>query len=221
MSDQSAPMPNSDEARTPTGELKAPASTIPATDPPPTDPKAGDLPKDPKAEAKPAGPPDKYEFTAPADWKDKGWELDPKVIEKATPLFKELGLDNAAAQKLVSLYAEQSANDHASRENLIKEQSETWMKELKSDPEIGGKLDAVKARVGAMYSALPAPIVDAFKEVMNTTGIGNHPAFVRMMNAAAERFTEGKPVAGRGPVEVKSPTGQAPSIASAIYPNLG
>ena len=227
MNDQSAPMPNSPEARTETGELKAPISTTTETTKE-TEPSTDTITEtkvEPKKEEAKAGAPEKYEITAPADWKDKGYELDKDLIEKATPLFKELDLDNASAQKLVDFYAAKSATDHEAAtkaaNDLIKTQSETWMKELKADPEIGGKLDAVKARVGAMYSALPAPIVDAFKEQMEVTGIGNHPAFVRLINAVAERFTEGKHVAGKGPVEVKSPNGQAPSIASAIYPNLG
>ena len=175
---------------------------------------------EPKVEPK-AGPPDKYEFKAPADWADKGWELDPAILEKASPIFKEMGLSQEQAQKLVDFYAAQSATDHQATQDAIKTQSDAWLTELKADPEIGGKLDSVKERVGRMYDAVGNPeLVNAFKEQMNLTGIGNHPAFVRFMNAIADKFLEGKHVSGRGPVEVKSPTGQAPSVAQAMYPNL-
>lgn len=215
------PLPNDPAARTATGELKDPALTTQVEKKDETvqpEPKK----EEPKKDA-PAGPPDKYEFKAPDDWKAKGLELDPAVIDKATPIFKELGLSNDQAQKLVSLYAglsaeANSANEKASSDRL-QTQSDEWKKELKADPEIGGKLDAVKERIGRMYDALPKPVVDAFKSQMEFTGIGDNPAFVRMMSAISEKFSEGRPVNGKGPVEVKLP-GQAASAAKSMYPNL-
>jgi len=58
---------------------------------------------------------------------------------------------------------------------------------------------------------------------MNTTGVGDHPAFVRALNKFGQLFGEGKFVNGGGP----SPHGQKapgapdkPSPAQALFPKL-
>ena len=228
------------EARTETGELKPALSTstektTPATEKSSTEVKTeaksadvkdvlGDKKTEAKAEAKPEAKPvvpDKYEFKAPESWAAHDWELDPKIIDRATPLFKELALSNEQAQKLVNFYAEESQKDHEATIAKVQEQSDEWLKELKADPDIGGKLDQVKATVGRLYDSLGDPkLVADFKEQMTITGIGNNPTFVRLFNKLAQKFTEGTAVRGKGPVEVRSPSGAAPSIASAMFPNL-
>ena len=185
---------------------------------------AKEEPKDILGAAKkeePKGPPEKYEFKAPEHWAKEGWELDVGLIEKATPMFKELGLSNDQAQKLMDFYAAQSEADHKSSMDSIKTQNDEWMKALKQDPEIGGKLDAVKTNIARMLDGLGDQKLKAdFQQAMTETGMGNHPTFVKLFAKLSERFTEGKLVSGRGPVEVKQPGGQPASAAKAMYPNL-
>lgn len=171
---------------------------------------AKDVAPEPKATA---GAPDKYEaFTAP-----EGLTLDPAGIEKALPIFKELGLSQEAGQKLINLYAEQTQAAIDAPYRLWKETQDSWINEIKSDADLGGKLDLVKETVGRALDSLGDPKLKTdFKAAMDLTGAGNNPAFVRAFYKLSQAVTEGKPVSGR-------PAGQSaakPTAAQAIYPSL-
>lgn len=166
--------------------------------------------------------PEKYEFKAPEGWDAKGWELDPATIERATPMFKELGLSQDQAQKLVGFYAAESAKAHEATMGLVSQQAEKWMNESKADKDIGHKLDTeVKVTMGRALDGLGDPaLANSFKEIMNTTGIGNNLAFIKTFYKLAQRFTEGQHVGGGGPSKLGQASPGGPrSAASALYPN--
>ena len=158
------------------------------------------------------GAPEKYEpFTAP-----EGFEIDETVIGEASGLFKELGLPQAAAQKLVDFYAKQSLDAAEAPIKFYKDMQDKWITEIKADPEIGGKLDNVRATVGRAIDGLGDPKLAAdFRAAMDLTGAGNNPAFIRAFYKLAQKVTEGAHVGGqpRGPEKPRS-------AAQAIYPNL-
>jgi hypothetical protein len=213
--------------RTETGEIK-PATTQTAIPEPKTEtePKEGTEPKaEPKAAASVLnqkdlqGAPEKYEdFKVPEDF-----ELNKDVMDKATPMFKELGLSQAGAQRLIDFYAEQQKSVAEAPYKLWADTQKEWVDQVKADPEIGGKLPEVKATVAKALDALgDQKLANEFKAAMDYTGAGNHPAFVKAFYKMALMMTEGGHVAGRGP----SPAGQRgpgatpESAAKAMYPNL-
>ena len=168
--------------------------------------------------AETAGPPEKYEdFKLP-----EGVELAPEAVAEVSTLFKELGLSQANAQKLVDFH---SKTLQATAEATLKApldawmaQKATWKTEIKADPEIGGKLGEVKAQIASMYEALGpanAALVKDFKSAMDLTGAGDNPAFIKLFAKLAERLGEGKPVQGNKP-----PGGPKLSPAQSMYPNL-
>lgn len=214
--------------RTETGEIKPPTSTAPTVGETKTDLGETSTEKaEPKAETKPSvlnqkdlqGAPEKYEdFKVPEDF-----ELNEDVMAKATPMFKELGLSQAGAQRLIDFYAEQQKDALEAPFKTWADTQQKWVDEVKADPEIGGKLPEVKATVAKALDALgDQKLASEFKAAMDYTGAGNHPAFVKAFYKMALAMTEGGHVAGKGP----SPLGQrgpgvAPeSAAKAMYPNL-
>jgi hypothetical protein len=160
--------------------------------------------------------------------------LSKETLEAATPIFKELGLSQEAAQRLVSFHAEQlKATLPSAQESAYTEMRKDWATKTLAHPEItsavdkdSGKtgIDAVKINIGRVLGALgDATLANEFKAAMDLTGAGDHPAFVRALNKLAGLITEGRPVTGKGP----SPEGQRapgtasrPSAAQALYPNL-
>lgn len=219
---ETPPPSNTPEARTPTGEIKDLASTTTSSTTPES---ASDKPEstpEPKTDTKPSGAPDKYDLKTA----EGSPALDPRTVEEFTPIARELGLDNAQAQRLVDFYNKQMAKLTSSEAHVavIQAQNEKYMTALQSDREIGGKLDQVKADIGRAYDAIGKPeLVSAFKAAMAESPEGNNPAFVKMIYAFAQKVNEGKPVSGGRP----SPHGQTetgqnnrPTIAEAIYPNL-
>lgn len=167
--------------------------------------------------------PEKYEFTPPKEWEGKDWQLDSEVIDRATPMFKELGLSNDQAQKLVEFYAQESQKDFEATMKLARDQNEEWQKQVKADPEIGGKLDQVKTTISKAIDGLGDPkLAKDFREAMDFTGAGNNPAFIRAFWKLAQKVTEGSAVSGGGPSEKgqQAPGQQPKSMAKAMYPNL-
>lgn len=232
-----APLMNDEAARSPTGEIVDQSTVKPETPPTPTPetPKPEGEPKPegtPKPEAaKPPEPgkaPEAYtDFTLP-----EGLTLSKETLEAATPIFKELGLSQEAAQKLVSFHADQlKAALPASQEASYAATRADWSAKTLADADIkayslDGKtgIDAVKIDIGRALGTLDPTLAKDFKAAMDLTGAGDHPAMVKALWKLSQAIAEGKPVSGAGP----SPEGQRkpgdaakPTPAKSLYPNLG
>jgi len=105
-----------------------------------------------------------------------------------------------------------------------------WQAEVLADTDIktyalDGKtgLDAVKIDIGRALSALGDTTLEAsFRQAMNITGAGDHPAFVKAFWRLAQKVGEGKHVSGAGPSSAGQRAPGAtdrPSPARALYPN--
>lgn len=231
------PLTNTTEARTTDGTLKDQGTTT-LTDTSTTTDKTVDKPvegttllteADDKTEKiedkKPAeGAPEKYEaFKAP-----EGYEFDEKGQAEATTLFKELGLNQAQAQKLMDVYAQKSIEAQKdateSAATAYAEMRKSWQDEVRADPEIGKILPAVKATIGRALDSLgDKALTDNFKAAMDLTGSGDHPAFVKTFYKLAQAVVEGSHVAGAGPSplgQTSNGTAKRPTAAQAMYPNL-
>lgn len=171
-------------------------------------------PKEPPGKA---GAPEAYaDFTAP-----EGFEIDPTALAEATPIFKELGLDQAKAQKLVDFYAKQSQQAAEAPMKLWQDTQKDWVDSIKADPEIGGKLDTVRATVAKVIDSLGPELAADFRQAMDFTGAGNNPAFVKVMFKLAAQLTEGGFVRGGNPsAGGQGNQGRPTSAAQALYPNL-
>ena len=207
------PLPNDPAARTPQGDLidQGAKPNDPATPP-------GANPADP-----PKGPdnavPDSYTFQPTAD----GQPLDAESVAEITPVFKELGLSQDQADKLIGFHNKQMEKLQAKLSSDVMTMREGWRNEIKADKEIGGKLEQVAAEIGKAKVLLGPELSASLNEAMDLTGAGDHPAFIKAFYKFAQLVNEGKPVAPANP----SPFGQKapgaaarPSAAQALYPNL-
>lgn len=202
------PLPNSPEARTPDGTLKDQISTQPTTTEAPIEPVV----------TKPVVP-ESYTFTAP-----EGKSLDQSFLDTATPVFKELGLDQAQAQKLVDTYNKLSDATGTKLKDEVSTMRTGWQKEIKD--QFGTSLDAKLADFGRMKDTVFADDKkgrEAFETALDLTGAGDHPAIFSAMMKLAEKFTEGRHVSGSGPSSEgqKAPGAAAkPTTAQAMWPGL-
>lgn len=227
----SPPLPNDPASRTPDGTLtnlastgnpEPPTTTNPTPTPTatttPTPEPTNDPATDPAAVAKPAVP-ETYELKA-----SEGKTLDPELLASATPIFKELGLDNAAAQKLVDIWNKAAGDRDSQITSAIQAQGAKWNSEFEADPTLGPHKDQIKLDVGRALEAVLTPAErDAFKLSMDQTMAGNNPAFIKAFWKLSQRAAPGTPVAGGGPSkEGQSPTGQSrpQSAGAAIWPDL-
>lgn len=185
------------------------AAAEPGIGGPPTDPKAivttelGGEP--PKSEPK-LGPDGKPlpEQAAPAAFDPAKLTL-PEGMKSDDPFFKtyfEVMSDDKLApqergQKLIDLYHGALKQVGEANTEAWKTVNANWVKEVKADPEIGGaKFDQTKATIARAIDSIGPEKAAAFRQALDVTGIGNHPAFWRGMAAMAARLTEGGHVAG-------------------------
>lgn len=233
MTDQPTTTDEAGVQRTPTGEINNPTAVMPGEEskptttptPTPSEPKTilnEDKPKEPEPPKAAEGAPKEY-----TDYKvPEGFTLDPEVKKQADALFKGMGLSQENAQKLVDFYAGKTIEAHDAPFKAYKEMTDKWRTDAEAHPDLRGKLGAgqeVNVRIGRFLDGLNDPkLVSDFKELMELTGTGNHQAFIRVIDSAARRLTEGSHVAGKGP----APQGQSqgnrppPTAAEAMWPNL-
>jgi hypothetical protein len=166
-----APAPaNSTDARNPDGSLKQnpePGKTDPEVKPGETKPddkaKTDDKgkslanPDDKKPEDKKSVVPEKYEFKAP-----EGFEFDAAMVDKATPIFKELGLSQDGAQKLIDLWNENAIKAQEAPIEFYEKMRSDWRATAAKDPTLGDGKDnlstATKENINKFMTAGgPAP----------------------------------------------------------------
>ena len=188
---EAPPMMNSPEARTATGELKDQSALTSTEQKPEVKPEV-------KLEAKSAVP-EKYEFKA-----GEGGEVNQKLVELASPVFKELGLTQAQADKLSGLYNEIAKDQQTRVVQQINEMREGWRQAIASDKDMAGKQTEIGAVIGRAKEMLPPDLRAEFNKTMNETGMGDHPVIVKTLWKLSELLSEGRPVSGNGP----SPHGQ-------------
>lgn len=152
------------------------------------------------------GVPETYTFEMP-----EGMTLDQGLLDKATPTFKELGLTNEQASKLVGIYAEAvKAQADGSAEALqawyadqrqaeITAANEAGITAIKADKEIGGaNFEPVKARVVEAVGAIGTP---ELRQTFDKLGLANDPEIVRFIHRCIDYTPQDKgetPAGGGG-----------------------
>jgi hypothetical protein len=206
--------------REPTSTETPPKETTPAKVEAKPEPKEGETlltDKGEKTEAKAA--PDKYEdFKVP-----DGFTLDPEVAKSAGDLFKKHGLPQAAAQDMIDLYVAETKKAFEAPFKAYTDMRKDWRDKVTADPDVGHRLPEIKTAVTQMLNThLGQPRADAFREAMDLTGVGDHPAFVWALDKLSQLLTEPRShVAGAKPSPFgQTRTNQPTSAAAAMYPHL-
>jgi hypothetical protein len=198
VADDPTPTPNSD----PTDPPATPPSDPPAGDPPvpPADDGLGTTalgndPADPPADDPDAGKkaevPEAYELATP-----EGFEkLDETAVAEATPVFKELGLSNEQANKLVPVAASFAKRIVEDRDQqlmgTILEQRKDWLETAKKDPEIGGThWDGTISSAAKALDQLGFPKGSPLRVALDDSGFGNHPEMIRLMSKVGKAIGE-------------------------------
>ncbi len=158
----------------------------------------------------PAPPPTYEPFVLP-----ENVQLEPERLGKFTELLSKLELDGKADHVSVQKFGQEAVDFHIAEvtkavENYHKMAVDTWEKqktdwrdETIKDPELGGNrlqttVDAARSFI-RLYGGSQEQ-QEAIRNVMETSGLGNHPAVIRLFANATRELAEGKPLAGGRPV---------------------
>lgn len=123
-----------------------------------------------------------YKFDVP-----EGVTLDEGDLKQFTEIAKELKLPQEHASKLVGLAI---AREQARAEAFVK-QVQTWADEVKADKELGTD-ESIATAKKAIDLGPPE-----LKELLNSTGLGNHPVVVRWALSVGKALSEDKFIAGK------------------------
>lgn len=183
------------DAGTPGAPAAAAPEPAPAADPAPTADLApaadddstalgGAAPADDGVPGEPAPEavviPEAYELTAP-----EGMNLDAELLAEATPVFKEIGLSNEAANKIMPFAGKLVEKTAAAIEAKMVEgaaaQRKAWLDDAKAAEDIGGsKWDATLHTAAKGLDALGYKEGSDFRKLLTETGLGNHPDMIRI-----------------------------------------
>jgi len=188
----------------------AATTPAPADAPKPAPSIAGEAPKPDDKKAEPAaGPFDPKAIKIP-----DGAKVDEKAVAAFSEIFNDPKLSSQdRGQKLIDFHnaALKAASDASTA--AWTDTTTKWVSEIKADQKIGGdKLPATVATISKAIDSLGAEGAQAFRQALDITGAGNHPAVVRALHAFATLLTEGKHVTG------SPPSGQ-PNTAALFFPN--
>lgn len=134
-----------------------------------------------KPDDKPAEPqvPESYEFKMP-----DGVELDKAAADEFTAIAKELKLDQPTAQKVADVAAKMAQRQTEKHAEAVAQ----WAQDVKTDKEIGG--DNLDQNLATARKAMDSFGTPALKDLLNSTGLGNHPEVIRAFFKAGKAISE-------------------------------
>lgn len=137
-------------------------------------------------EGKPTGAPEAYtDFTLP-----EGVDMDAGTLDAFKGLAKELNIPQEAAQKLIDLQTALATKQADAYQQAVVAQSQKWAAEVKNDPELGGEnYDKSVASAIKVIQSFGDP---ALTELLNDSGLGNHPALFKFCHRISAAISEDK-----------------------------
>lgn len=144
------------------------------------------------------GAPETYELKLTRTEKnDKGEDvevavdLDPVLVEKAAPVLKGLNLTNDQANQLVKLVPDIQTRLAEQQNDQFAAMRADWAKSAKADPDIGGKNWTPSLNLAAKaLDHLGHPKGSEFRQLLDETGLGNHPAMVKIFRDVGKMIKE-------------------------------
>jgi hypothetical protein len=154
--------------------------------------------------------------TAPEKYEDfkipEGVVVDTEVKESIKTVAKELNLSQEQAQKLADLAAERSKVMGAKQAEVLQKARTDWGEAAKTDKEFGG--DKLTENLSVAKKGLDTFGTPELRKVLNESGLGNHPEFIRFFYRAGKAISEDRFIpSGSG-----APKGSR-DAAKNLYPN--
>lgn len=145
-----------------------------------------------KAEDAPEGAPESYAaFTMP-----EGITLDPEMGTELTAIAKELNLPQAKAQKLIDLGVKQAQGFAEALKTSVEAAKVQWADAVRNDKEIGGA--NLQVNMATAKKALVAFGTPELTGLLNQTGLGQNPEFLRLLVRVGAAISEDTLVNGDG-----------------------
>jgi hypothetical protein len=140
------------------------------------------------------------------------------MVAAATPVFKELGLTNEQANKLMPVAGQmvtgllKRINDEAQNEVITRNRA--WEAAWDADPEIGGaNKKASLTQAAKALELLGMPVGHPYRKHLTETGLGNDPEVIRAWSKVGKAIGEDADFHRGGGSAVET------NAARILYPN--
>lgn len=149
-------------------------------------------------------------FTLP-----EGVNLDEGRLKEFTGILSELELDGKADHAAVQAFGQKAVDFHVQEVTKAAEdytkllqtswdrQKTEWKDSFLRDPDIGGNRFQTTVDSALTFLRTHGGTADQqkeFRNLMETSGLGNHPAMIRLLANAGRAMQEGKPLAATNPL---------------------
>lgn len=197
-----------EEADTVLGEaLKA---EPPKVETPQPEVKVEELIKEEGQSDEPAPPPTYDPFTLP-----EGLSLEEDRVKEFTGILSEFEQKTKADHAEVQQFGQKAVDFHVAEvqkavQSITQHMQDGWEKtkndwkeSFMSDPELGGNRWQTTVDSAMNFIRTHGGNADQqaeFRKLMNDSGIGNHPAMIRLLANAGIKMSEGKPLAATAPI---------------------
>jgi hypothetical protein len=147
--------------------------------------------------------PEKYDF-ASMDGK-----VNPAVLAKFEGVAREMNMTQAQAAKLLDTVVPEMAAAQTAQQTAA---VASWAEAAKADKEFGG--DNLAENLATAKKALDAFGSPELTQMLNATGLGNHPEIIRAFFRAGQKISSGNFVpSGQGATKAKD-------AGSTLYPSM-
>lgn len=158
----------------------------------------------------PAPPPTYEPFTLP-----EGITLEEERLKEFTGILSEFEGKTKAEHAAVQEFGQKAVDFHVAEiqktveaytqkiEQDWENTKKTWKESFMSDPELGGNRWQTTINSALSFIRTHGGNEDQqaeFRKLMNDTGIGNHPAMIRMLANAGTKMVEGAPLVAQTPL---------------------
>jgi hypothetical protein len=127
------------------------------------------------------GAPEAYEI-ALTDAEGNAIALDATLLAEATPILKEIGLTNAQANQIAPLALRMmehgAAQAEAQGEAMLAEAKRGWLEQFKASELGGAKAEETLHTAAKGLDALGFTKGTPFRDLLDTSGLGNHPDMI-------------------------------------------
>lgn len=167
-----------------------------------------DKPKGNENHGAPEGDADYADFTF-----EEGVEVDAALLTSVKGLAKELDLSQAGAQKLAEKAHSLTKAFGENTKATLAEAKKEWADKMQNDKEFGGT--RLQENLGYAAKAMKEFATPELKQLLNESGLGNHPELVKAFIKVGKKMTgdNANLVVGNPPAKKDVP------IANRIYPN--
>lgn len=149
----------------------------------------------------------------------EGVQLDQQLLNSAAPVFKELGLSSENASKLVPLVTEVQTRFQQTQLDQFSALTKSWAKEAQADQDMGGQNWKETSRLAgvALQAGGAAASNHEVRQLLDQSGLGNHPAMIRFFRDIGRVVERMKPNGSSRRLSVIEAARQAHQ--KAVYPN--